>query len=134
MGKKQLDGWKEISDYLNRDVRTCQRWELELGLPVYRVKKDSLRSKVFGYTTEIDEWFSHISKSDSLEKKQPELKKWFILSLLVIVILAVFIGVFSFIFSKNNQKSSGSNLNPAPTLCGHSRRHTLRTGIPATSI
>jgi hypothetical protein len=53
----RLDSWKEIADYVNRDVRTCIRWEKELGLPIHRVDKNSLRSKVFAFRTEIDEWF-----------------------------------------------------------------------------
>ena len=51
-----LHSWKDISSYLDRDVRTCYRWEDELGLPVHRIDENSLRSKVFAYTVEIDEW------------------------------------------------------------------------------
>ena len=53
-----LHSWKEISAYLDRDVRTCHRWEDELGLPIHRIDENSPRSKVFAYTIEIDE---HIS-------------------------------------------------------------------------
>ena len=31
-----LNSWKEIADYLGRGVRTAQRWEVELHLPVRR--------------------------------------------------------------------------------------------------
>lgn len=55
--KDRLDSWKEIAEYLNRRVRTCFRWEKELDLPVYRVNKKSLRSKVFAYKSELDEWY-----------------------------------------------------------------------------
>ena len=65
MDKKRLDGWKEIADYLGRNVRTCQRWERELKFPVYRIKQDSTHSKVFSYTTEIDEWFSLAIKNNN---------------------------------------------------------------------
>jgi TolB-like protein len=51
-----LQSWKEISAYLDRDYRTCQRWEIELGLPVHRIDESSSRSKVFAYRSEIDEW------------------------------------------------------------------------------
>ena len=54
MGKERLDGWKEISDYLDRDIRTCQRWEKLNELPVYRVDDTSERSKVYAFKTEID--------------------------------------------------------------------------------
>ncbi len=70
-----LDCWKDISDYLDRDIRTCARWEKELGLPVYRFDKESPRSKVFAYKSEIDEWLKEkkihkeIRKKPFLEKK-----------------------------------------------------------------
>ena len=51
-----LHSWKEISVYLDRDVRTCHRWEDELGLPIHRIDENSPRSKVFAYKSEIDEW------------------------------------------------------------------------------
>jgi len=54
---QRLDSWKEIANYVNREVRTCITWEKKLGLPVHRVDKDSLRSKVFAFKSEIDQWF-----------------------------------------------------------------------------
>jgi len=51
-----LQSWKDISRYLERDIRTCHRWERELGLPVHRIDEKSLRSKVFAYKSEIDQW------------------------------------------------------------------------------
>ena len=51
-----LHSWKEISVYLDRDVRTCHRWEDELELPIHRIDENSPRSKVFAYKSEIDEW------------------------------------------------------------------------------
>jgi tetratricopeptide (TPR) repeat protein len=51
----QLDSWKEISAYLKRNIRTCQNWERELGLPVHRLD-GSPRARVFAYTGELDAW------------------------------------------------------------------------------
>ena len=34
---RRLDSWKEVAEYLKRDVRTVSRWELSRGLPVRRV-------------------------------------------------------------------------------------------------
>ena len=34
--KAPLDSWKEIASYLERTVRTVQRWEKKDGLPVHR--------------------------------------------------------------------------------------------------
>jgi tetratricopeptide (TPR) repeat protein/TolB-like protein len=52
-----LDGWKAISDYLQRDRRTCQRWERDLALPVHRLD-GSPRARVFAYTDEVDAWLA----------------------------------------------------------------------------
>lgn len=50
-----LSSWKEISQYLNRGVRTVQRWERELGLPVRRPRGKS-RSAVVAMRSELDHW------------------------------------------------------------------------------
>ncbi len=53
-----LNSWKEIAAYLGRGVRTVQRWEADLGLPVHRPKgKD--RSAVLGFSEELDAWLRH---------------------------------------------------------------------------
>ncbi|MGE0447286.1 MAG: hypothetical protein AB7P99_18830 [Vicinamibacterales bacterium] len=52
----RLDSWKEIAQYLGRDVRTVIRWE-ERGLPVHRIPGGRL-SRVFAFSTELDEWLS----------------------------------------------------------------------------
>ena len=56
-GKKRLDSWKEIADYLKRDVTTVCRWEKEKGLPVHRLAGGA-RQTVFAYEEEIDAWLS----------------------------------------------------------------------------
>lgn len=50
-----LNSWKEISAYVGRSVRTVQRWETELGLPVRRPRAHS-RSAVIAMSDEIDAW------------------------------------------------------------------------------
>ncbi|MBZ5566941.1 MAG: hypothetical protein LAN64_03730 [Acidobacteriia bacterium] len=50
-----LNSWKEIAVYLDRGVRTVQRWEHDLKLPVHRPKgKD--RSAVLAFPVELDGW------------------------------------------------------------------------------
>ena len=52
---RRLDSWKAIALYLDRDVRSVQRWEHERGLPVYRVP--GLKGgAVFAYAGELDAW------------------------------------------------------------------------------
>lgn len=55
--KERLNSWKEISIYSNRETRTCYRWAKKLNFPVRRIDETSLRSKVFAYKDEIDDWF-----------------------------------------------------------------------------
>jgi hypothetical protein len=50
-----LNSWKEIASYLDRGVRTVQRWERELHLPVHRIGKGK-RSPVYAITTELKLW------------------------------------------------------------------------------
>jgi hypothetical protein len=54
-GPVMLNSWKEIASYLDRGVRTVQRWERELGLPVHRIGKGK-RSPVYAITTELKLW------------------------------------------------------------------------------
>src|SRR5665647_1714113 len=50
-----LESWKEISAFLGRDVRTCQRWEHEMALPIHRLD-GSPRARVFAYKDELSAW------------------------------------------------------------------------------
>ena len=50
-----LNSWKEIADYLGRGVRTVQRYEHDLKLPVRRPRGKS-RSAVIALTSDLDEW------------------------------------------------------------------------------
>ncbi|MEO6223704.1 MAG: hypothetical protein ABIP90_10665 [Vicinamibacterales bacterium] len=53
---RRLDSWKEIAEYLRRDVRTATRWKSQ-GLPVHRVAGGKGRS-VFAFTHEVDAWMA----------------------------------------------------------------------------
>ncbi len=50
-----LNSWKEIASYLGRGVRTVQRWEHDLAMPVRRPRAKS-RSAVVALPEEIDAW------------------------------------------------------------------------------
>ena len=52
-----LSGWKEVANYLGRGVRTVQRYERELGLPVRR-PAGKLRASVVATKAELDAWIS----------------------------------------------------------------------------
>ncbi len=59
----RLDSWKEVAKYVCRDIKTCQRWEKKLEFPAHRIDINSLRSKVFTFKSEIDEWFKEKAKN-----------------------------------------------------------------------
>ncbi len=49
----RLDSWKEIALYLDREVRTAQRWEKHEGLSVHR-HVHAKASSVYAFKHEID--------------------------------------------------------------------------------
>src|SRR6266849_10221788 len=53
--KDRLDSWKEIAVYLDREVRTAQRWEKREGLPVHR-HFHAKASPLCAFKHEIDAW------------------------------------------------------------------------------
>lgn len=50
-----LNSWKEIAAYLGRSVRTVQRMEADLGLPVRRPRGHA-RTSVTALASELDQW------------------------------------------------------------------------------
>ena len=50
-----LNSWKEIASYLGRGVRTIQRYEEKLGLPVHR-PAGTERSAVLAFADELERW------------------------------------------------------------------------------
>ncbi len=58
--RRILNGWKQISNHIERGVRTAQRWEALLGMPVHRpALKD--RSAVVAFSDELESWLSRTS-------------------------------------------------------------------------
>jgi hypothetical protein len=69
-----LQSWKEIASELNRGVRTVQRWERKLGLPVRRVGTGS-RCPVFAFKDELDGWLrsnTEVSGDDEQDNGHPQ--------------------------------------------------------------
>ena len=52
----RLDSWKEIASYLDRGIRTVQRWEREEGLPVHRLAH-AKRGTVYADRAELAAWW-----------------------------------------------------------------------------
>ncbi|MFQ5721291.1 MAG: FG-GAP repeat domain-containing protein [Candidatus Aminicenantales bacterium] len=90
--KHILDSWKEIANYLKRDVRTCQRWEKHFGLPIHRLE-DAPKSRVFAYKEEIDKWLElklgekKIRRNHLLLRQIPQLALFLTIVLLALLFL-----------------------------------------------
>jgi hypothetical protein len=61
---ERLDSWKQIAVYLNREVRTVQRWEKREDLPVHR-HTHLKGSTVYAFKKEIDVWLTGRGQTQS---------------------------------------------------------------------
>ena len=65
-----LNGWKEIASYLGKSVRSVQRWEATLGLPVHRIKTPDGQI-VYSERKEIDDWRRQLEAHPVAEPENP---------------------------------------------------------------
>lgn len=67
---RMLTSWKDIADYLGKSIRTVQRWERELGLPVRRpaVKQ---RGVVIALPEELDGWIHAMPTAALAQAAEP---------------------------------------------------------------
>lgn len=93
--KKILSTWKEISVYLDCDVRTCIRWENKYGLPVYRIDA-STKSRVYAYEDELENWRKERANNNLKKRKffSQNFSVFKILALIIPVIILIFIVIF----------------------------------------
>ncbi|HZU23148.1 MAG TPA: hypothetical protein VE998_09980 [Terriglobales bacterium] len=61
-----LGSWKEIAQYLGKGVRTVQRWERELHLPVHR-PSGARKGVVIAFPEELQNWAKKQAGSESPE-------------------------------------------------------------------
>lgn len=75
-----LTSWKEIAQYLGKGVRTVQRWEQLIGLPVRR-PNGHVKGVVLAFSDELDTWMhSHFEyegepELERLRRELAEVKK-----------------------------------------------------------
>lgn len=69
--RKILQGWKEIASYIGMSLRTVQRYELELMLPIRRSGEVG-RSAVMAVSDEIDAWLAMTTTRVQISNQQPE--------------------------------------------------------------
>lgn len=66
-----FSGWKEIANYLGKGVRTVQRYERELGLPIHRPSGKSAGA-VIATKAELDGWVNASpTQVGSMRKRWP---------------------------------------------------------------
>lgn len=65
-----LNGWKEIAAHLGKSVRSVQRWEASLGLPVHRIRTPDGHI-VYGDRAEIDAWRRQLDAPPVPEPEDP---------------------------------------------------------------
>jgi Tol biopolymer transport system component len=95
---ERLDSWKEIADYLKRDVSTAKRWERSKGLPVHRLA-GGRRSTIYAFRSELDAWWHsrgmHLAQEEGHAAASTPVGRWMlgaagVAAVLAIVTLAVF--------------------------------------------
>jgi len=69
---KFLSGWKDIANYLGKGVRTVQRYEAELGLPVRR-PAGKPRGSVVATRPELDAWVAASPIREAFRLSRPPL-------------------------------------------------------------
>ena len=62
-----FSGWKEIANYLGKGIRTVQRYEQELGLPVHSLARHS----VIATKSEVDSWVAASPSRESFRLAKP---------------------------------------------------------------
>jgi TolB-like protein len=111
--KEVFDSWKDISQYLERDIRTCHRWEKELGLPVNRIDQGSLRSKVFAYKSDIDGWLKEKTETKEVKWKSSLKNNGIIFGLIAALVLLLTVAAFLKFYRGNSSPALSENLSIA---------------------
>jgi TolB-like protein/Flp pilus assembly protein TadD len=69
--ERKLESWGEIAAYLRREIRTVQRWEKTLGLPIRRLNVGR-NSSVYAYPSELDKWYREREPRDIKDEDPPD--------------------------------------------------------------
>lgn len=67
--ERKLEGWGEIALYLRREIRTVQRWERTLGLPIHRLPVGK-QAAVYAFPSELDRWYRERELKIKAEENQ----------------------------------------------------------------
>ncbi len=116
---QMLSSWKDIANYLRRDVRTVQRWETTRGLPVHRLPGTG-RNAIYALRSEIDAWWaSSPARSEpavvvALQAK-PRPRAALIVALILLPVLA---GYLVWLFMHRSQPRGPLAVTPLTSLPG----------------
>jgi hypothetical protein len=104
-GYDQLESWKEIATFIDRDQRTAMRWAKQ-GMPVRRVPPDSPRGRVFGSKTEISRWLEGQPEPDTAPAAlntvtQPGPAKRFAMPIVASLIAMLVLGVTTLVVTRH---------------------------------
>jgi tetratricopeptide (TPR) repeat protein len=86
----RLEGWKEIAGYLNREVRTVQRWEKHESLPVRRHQHQH-RAAPYAYREELDEWRKTREPSAAAQPQRHRVRAGVVITLVAVGAAAAFL-------------------------------------------
>lgn len=143
-----LDSWKEIANYVKRDVSTVQRWEKREGMPIHRHLHDK-RGSVYAVPSELDSWLQ--SRKSRLEEEEQsetapvsspvsnkdehpavrEAGRWLILGAVAVVVLLAAAYLIRHRRSPNadNPRISSVAVLPLKNLSGDPAQEYLADGI-----
>jgi tetratricopeptide (TPR) repeat protein len=98
-GRDQADrlvGWKAIAAYLERDIRTVQRWETSEELPIHRLEHQR-QASAYAYRSELDAWQQRRSVDPPAAGTQDTpawWRRWRLAAAVLVAAAVVFVGVF----------------------------------------
>jgi len=101
----RLESWKAIANYLQREVRTVQRWEREESLPIHR-HEHKKQATVYAYRAEIDHWRATRDQTN-LDRKSSHRKSRF-LRFALLAVVAVVLAAAIWYSRTNNMLGSGA--------------------------
>jgi hypothetical protein len=70
VSRKRLDSWKAIAVFLDRSLRTVQRWHTCNGLPVHHF--GGQKGSVFAYEEEIEQWLADLAEESGATQQRAD--------------------------------------------------------------
>lgn len=120
--RERLTSWKEIAAYLDRGVRTVQRWEKEENLPVHRHTHNTGHFSVHAYRSELDEWLANHDIQANGKRNSSWTPKYVGLTCLAGVLAISLAGVFFWSRGLSSGPVTRLVATPAPTVRVSPRR------------